>query len=231
MRAGSLLLLFFAAVFAACGDAGRRAGPSSPEPPPAAACVGPIPANALPCPAERSSLTVDTSRFLTPACAGVPCSYACFAGHVLALGVCVEDPATPLLPAQLVDIGDGTLEDVATGLRWLRRPACAETIGGIARPGGALPFLEAKNWIGALASGACGLSDGSGPATWRLPSERELLGLVGASGAAFEAAPAGAAWSSLEPCTTSTVTIDPFIGEVAEHPKGEALPSWPVRSR
>jgi hypothetical protein len=67
--------------------------------------------------------------------------------------------------------GNGTVTDNLTGLIWLSDANCAT-------------FAAPENWINALsdcnglASGACGLSDGSTAGTWRLPNRLEMLSLV-----------------------------------------------------
>jgi hypothetical protein len=70
---------------------------------------------------------------------------------------------------RFVDNGDGTITDNLTGLVWLKNANC---------------FGENTGWYGAinnsdaLASGTCGLNDGSSPGQWRLPTVRELESLL-----------------------------------------------------
>lgn len=72
----------------------------------------------------------------------------------------------PLTSPRFIDNGDGTLQDTVTGLTWLKRADCmAQTWAG------------ALNAVNALASGQCGLSDGSTAGQWRLPNRNELLSL------------------------------------------------------
>jgi hypothetical protein len=61
-----------------------------------------------------------------------------------------------------VDCGNGTVTDQTTGLIWLKNSACL----------GALPFAEAMA-AQALQAGQCGLTDGSVPGQWRLPTQNE----------------------------------------------------------
>ena len=61
---------------------------------------------------------------------------------------------------RFVDCGDGTIKDTETGLYWLKDASC----------------FEFENWADAnkaaadLAHGQCGLTDGSLPGDWRLPT-------------------------------------------------------------
>jgi len=72
---------------------------------------------------------------------------------------------------RFVDHGDGTVTDQLTGLIWLKNAAtCTPTT-----------FPQALTEVGALASGAQGLTDGSKAGDWRLPNLNELESLVDAS--------------------------------------------------
>jgi hypothetical protein len=68
---------------------------------------------------------------------------------------------------RFVDNGNGTTSDNLTGLVWLKNANCFST-----------------SWNGALtsantlASGACGLTDGSVAGDWRLPNSKELESLI-----------------------------------------------------
>jgi len=69
---------------------------------------------------------------------------------------------------RFVDNGDGTVRDMLTGLVWLENANCFGT----------------RTWVNALAdanglaSGACGLTDGSVAGDWRLPARFELESLL-----------------------------------------------------
>lgn len=76
--------------------------------------------------------------------------------------------------------GNGTVTDNKTGLVWLANANCLETVGGIAKAGGTLSWAEALAWSNNLASGKCGLTDGSVAGNWRLPNREELASLVNA---------------------------------------------------
>lgn len=68
---------------------------------------------------------------------------------------------------RFVDDGDGTVTDTLTGLVWLKRGDCLhDTWTGV---------LGA---VATLASGQCGLTDGSNAGAWRIPNRAELLSLA-----------------------------------------------------
>jgi hypothetical protein len=81
-----------------------------------------------------------------------------------------------------VDCRNGTITDTVTGLIWLKRADC----------------LSAANWsaanqkAAALKTGDCGLTDGSSPGDWRLPSKAEWKATIAkavALGCTFSKAP------------------------------------------
>ena len=74
------------------------------------------------------------------------------------------------------DNGDGTVTDHLTGLVWLKNANCF----------GTRTWANALTSCNSLASGACGLTDGSAAGDWRLPNVVELESLVniGASNSA-----------------------------------------------
>ncbi len=67
----------------------------------------------------------------------------------------------------MVDHGDGTLTDTVTGLVWLKKADCLS--------GDWNATVAAAH---ALASGQCGLSDGSGAGAWRMPNRKEMASLA-----------------------------------------------------
>ncbi len=77
----------------------------------------------------------------------------------LQLGVHLSDP-------RFIDNGDGTLSDMVTGLTWLKQADCIHQ-----------SWLSALASVNALASGQCGLSDGSSAGQWRMPNRSEMLSL------------------------------------------------------
>lgn len=69
---------------------------------------------------------------------------------------------------RFTDNQDGTATDSVTGLIWLRDAGCF----------GAASWAAALTKVNMLASGACGLSDGSVAGAWRLPNIIELESVV-----------------------------------------------------
>lgn len=76
---------------------------------------------------------------------------------------------------------NGTVTDNLTGLVWLKNAMCFHS----ARHEDALVNC------GALASGACGLSDGSVPGDWRLPNANELFSLLDLGSSTTPVLPSG----------------------------------------
>jgi Protein of unknown function (DUF1566)/Carboxypeptidase regulatory-like domain len=72
----------------------------------------------------------------------------------------------PLTFPRWVDNGNGTLTDTVTGLVWLKQANC---ISG--------RWSDAITSVKALASGQCGLSDGSAAGSWRMPNRNEMQSL------------------------------------------------------
>jgi hypothetical protein len=72
---------------------------------------------------------------------------------------------------------NGTVTDNLTGLIWLMNANCIDTLGGISKAG-QLSWANALIWSNYLASGACGLSDGSVAGDWRLSNVYELESLI-----------------------------------------------------
>ncbi|MDM4765536.1 DUF1566 domain-containing protein [Pelomonas sp. SE-A7] len=73
----------------------------------------------------------------------------------------------PLTYQRWIDKGDGTLLDTVTGLTWLKMADCIHK-----------PWVEAVAAVNVLASGQCGLSDGSKAGAWRMPNRKELQSLA-----------------------------------------------------
>ncbi len=82
-------------------------------------------------------------------------------------------PVAPIITSaatRFTDNNNGTVTDSITGLIWLKSANCNT--------------ISPKNWDAAisaaasLASGNCGLNDGSTAGQWRLPSRNELQSLI-----------------------------------------------------
>lgn len=69
---------------------------------------------------------------------------------------------------RFTDNGDGTVRDNLTGLIWLKQASCF----------GVLTWVDALTAANTLASGQCGLTDGSVAGDWRLPNVREFVSLI-----------------------------------------------------
>lgn len=79
-------------------------------------------------------------------------------------------------PQRFTDNGDGTVKDNLTGLIWLQDASCADLAG--TDGDGKSNWTTALSAAAALASGICGLTDGSAAGAWRLPNRFELESLL-----------------------------------------------------
>lgn len=79
-----------------------------------------------------------------------------------------------LTPPRFTDNSDGTVTDNLTGLTWTKQAHYNHTAGGIVPA----TWNEAVDFCKALATGMCGLSDGSSAGDWRLPNVKELQSLI-----------------------------------------------------
>ena len=111
---------------------------------------------------------------------GQATSYATGDDGELKKGIAWPDP-------RFTDNGNGTVTDNLTGLIWLKNANCFST----------------RNWATALtdanglASGSCGLTDGSSAGDWRLPNRKELRSLIDA-GKHSPALPTGHPFTSVQ---------------------------------
>jgi hypothetical protein len=233
-------------IVAGCGSGatGESTIPDPDEPPSFGSCTGPVPADATPCPGSDAGLAADAVRTVKPTCtceAGcrqTPCSYACNPGFTPLYGMCA--PVGPPSSISLVQGGDGTVTvtDESGTLVWLRDANCTETVGGVSREPGPVSWYEAADWAGGLASGACGLSDGSSQGDWRLPDEFELatlaadLAALGEEGrTAFSGIQERAYWTSFSTCAGIYGVIVVGTGAYSDVPAREPYDAWPVRRR
>ncbi len=74
-------------------------------------------------------------------------------------------------PGRFADNQDGTVTDGTTGLVWLRDAGCLRTA----------TWVNALTQVNSLATGECGLLDGSAAGDWRLPNINELESLIDVS--------------------------------------------------
>ena len=79
------------------------------------------------------------------------------AGGTRAAGPCFDHDN------RYVNCGNGTVTDTVTGLIWLQDAACL----------GVADWVAANQAAAALKHGDCGLTDGSSPGDWRLPTRAE----------------------------------------------------------
>ena len=132
---------------------------------------------------------------------------------------------------RFTDNGDGTVTDNLTGLVWLKNANC---------------FVGTVSWIAALtdanglASGTCGLTDGSAAGEWRLPNREELMSLIDYS-QSNPALPSGYPFTGVQSEYWSSTTsafnapgawaVNMPDGVVSSHTKTATdAYVWPVRS-
>jgi hypothetical protein len=77
----------------------------------------------------------------------------------------VQAGVPPTYP-RWVDKGNGTIVDTVTGLTWLKKADCIDA-----------DWADAVSAVNSLASGQCGLTDGSTAGSWRMPNRNELQSL------------------------------------------------------
>ncbi len=153
---------------------------------------------------------------------GQTASYAGTDDGALQMGVAWPSP-------RLTDNTDGTVTDNLTGLVWLKEANCF----------GIKTWSQALLESNVLASGSCGLTDGSAAGDWRLPNVNELASLLD-FGQAPRTLPAGYAFTNVQwdPYFTSTTvfintsvawTIQFSYGHTMGDSKTNANYVWPVR--
>ena len=72
----------------------------------------------------------------------------------------------PMAFPRFVDNGNGTITDTMTGLVWLKKADCINQT-----------WAAAISTVNTLASGQCGLNDGSTAGSWRMPNRKEMESL------------------------------------------------------
>ncbi len=138
--------------------------------------------------------------------------------------------------SRFTDNGNGTVTDNFTGLIWLKNANCTDPSGGVSRTTlyGDIQWTNALTWSNNLASGSCGLSDGSTAGQWRLPNINELhsLGPNFPPGAPFTNVQSEMYWSSSTYAFYADYTwnMDMRIGSVNYYfYKSGYYYVWPVR--
>jgi hypothetical protein len=130
---------------------------------------------------------------------------------------------------RFTDNGNGTVKDNLTGLTWLKSATCF----------GFQTWVQALNSANTLASGACGLTDGSAPGDWRMPNMNEIFSLADFGqfnpslppGHPFTGVVSFQYWSS----TTTTASIRTYNVNFYNAILGESFKTdsasylWPVR--
>ena len=130
---------------------------------------------------------------------------------------------------RFTDNGDGTVTDNLTALIWLKNANCF----------GTRLWATALSDANALASGSCGLSDGSSAGAWRLPNGNELHSLVDPTqsnpalpaGHPFTSVQSDNYWSSttVDYHTSGAVIVVLSNGTLVGAEKAGAIYVWPVR--
>jgi hypothetical protein len=128
---------------------------------------------------------------------------------------------------------NGTVTDNLTGLIWLKNANCF----------GEQMWETAITSANTLASGACGLTDGSTVGKWRLPNRKELMSLVDRS-KSIPALPSGHPFTSVQSSnywSSSSFTsdfyynseawvVDMYSGGMINFTMAELFYVWPVRA-
>lgn len=136
--------------------------------------------------------------------------------------------------------GNGTVTDNLTGLIWLRNANCEDAAGEITKTGGFLNWADSLTWSNNLASGKCGLADGSQAGQWRLPSIRELKSLIDRSKNYPAALPAGHPFTNIQTdrywssstyvhSTDRAWSVQMVDGHLLHYNKAGSIYVWPVR--
>jgi hypothetical protein len=130
---------------------------------------------------------------------------------------------------RFTDNNNGTVTDNLTGLIWLKDANCF----------GTRAWSDALSDCNGLASGQCGLTDGSTEGDWRLPNVKELQSLIDygeywpalPSGDPFTNVQSSNYWSSttFAPSTDNAWLVVMFHGGLIISNKSSSFYVWPVR--
>lgn len=69
---------------------------------------------------------------------------------------------------RFTDNNNGTITDTRTGLIWMKNPGCLQV----------QDWESARNTARNFPNGPCGITDGSSPGSWHLPTKDEWAGLL-----------------------------------------------------
>jgi hypothetical protein len=146
---------------------------------------------------------------------------------------------------KFTDMGNGTIRDNDTGLIWLKETSCSDLAGTVlyGRGNWDIALEAAAN----LSYGTCGLTDGSSPGDWRLPTKTEweafmspdynnpaLVNTEGdaqwSEGDAFKGVRSRFYWSSTEYSSSGAWGANMFYGRLSYRNKGDYGYVWPVRN-
>ena len=140
---------------------------------------------------------------------------------------------------RFTDNANGTVTDNLTGLIWLQDANCVTFFSSDNTGQNSRYWNVALTATNLLASGYCGLSDGSSAGDWRLPNIKELQSLIDCSrhspalpsGHPFTAVQNSSYWSSTTYAysTTSSWQMNMGAGGEGTAGKGSTLLVWPVR--
>lgn len=154
---------------------------------------------------------------------GQTTSYAAGDDGALQKGVAWPNP-------RFTDNANGTVTDNLTGLIWLKNANCF----------GFKTWADALTAANVLASGACGLTDGSTTGQWRLPNRKELQSIVDRSkynpalqaGHPFTGVQSNMYWSSSSDVGSIGFAwyVYMFDGYVGSYYKTSSYYVWPVRA-
>ncbi|MBF0632961.1 MAG: DUF1566 domain-containing protein [Magnetococcales bacterium] len=151
---------------------------------------------------------------------GQTTSYAAGDDGALQKGVAWPNP-------RFTDNSNGTITDNLTGLIWLKNANCFNT----------QTWTNALASANALASGSCGLTDGSVAGNWRLPNRFELKSLIDyghgtlPTGHAFSGVQTVGYWSGSTSASDTSYAwyVDLGYGYVYSGGKTNSTYVWPVR--